>query len=97
MLMTATFMSQLQSLMNRQLLTDSPGAFMTYMPARQQLNKVLIKDIPVLAFTVDLAHVVHDLEAVFDSELTLAAYIDTIAMPDIIYYDSSLCVQRGGR
>jgi hypothetical protein len=54
------------------------------MPARQQLNKVLIKDIPVLSFTVDLAHVAHDLEAVFDSELTLAAYIAANARPDII-------------
>jgi hypothetical protein len=92
MLMTAMFMSQLQRLMHRQPLTDSPVAFMTYMPARQQLNKVF-KDIPVLSITVDLAHVAHDLEVAFDSGITLAAYIAAIARPDIICYDSSLCVQ----
>lgn len=67
---------------------------MTNMPARQQSNKVLIKDVPVLSFTVDLfALVAHDLEAVFDGELMLAAYIAANARPDIICYDSTLCVQ----
>jgi hypothetical protein len=41
----------------------------------QQLDKILIKDVPVLSFTVLTAHVVRDLGAVLDSELTLAAYI----------------------
>jgi hypothetical protein len=40
--------------------------------------------------------VAQDLEAAIDSELALAAYIAAMARPDIICYDSSLCVQIGG-
>jgi hypothetical protein len=47
---------------------------------RQQLDKILIKDVPALSFTDVLspsAHIMRNLGEVLDIGLTLAAYIAT--------------------
>lgn len=53
---------------------DSPGAFMMHMHARKPLDNILIKDVPVLSFTIVTAYVAPHLGMVLDSELTPAAY-----------------------